>query len=64
MTRNDLEQWARKVTEEAYAADPYRADELAMAVLGRTVWSWDLLTIAQLRAVSRAMFHTALASRG
>lgn len=49
----------RELVETAQALDPYHAEEVIMAVLGRPVFVWDSLTDAQLHSLGRRLFVTA-----
>lgn len=67
--REVLEQAARELWEEAHAADRYRTEENTKAVLhGKVsesgVFVWSRLTVAELRALRRAVYPLVLEVRG
>lgn len=64
MTREDIEAWTRKIYEEARAADASHTDTIAERIAGAETWAWSRLTIRELRAMSAALFATAIESRG
>jgi hypothetical protein len=67
--KETLEQAARELWEEAHAADRWRTEENTKAVLGDKVsangiFVWSRLTVAELRALRRAVYATVLEARG
>ena len=64
LSRPELERWARRHWEEAYAHDPVATEEATRRVLGRDVFVWSNLPIRQLHQLSRTMFVLAILTRG
>jgi hypothetical protein len=64
LTRADLTDHARRVWEEAYAADPWHTEEVTMKIVGRDVFAWDNLTLLQIKTLSRALFPLVMMARG
>jgi hypothetical protein len=64
LTRPDIERYAREIWEEAFAADEWRVLEVTKTLLGSEVFVWSVLTVRQLRTLTRALLPTALESRG
>jgi hypothetical protein len=64
VTRAELERWAKRHWEEAYAHDPVATEEATRRILGRDVFVWSTLPIRQLHQLSRTMFVLAILTRG
>ena len=64
MTKEALIKYAKSLWEEAYASDPFHTEEVTLAVLGREVFTWHLLTMRELHALTRLTLSIALQARG